>query len=59
MESFFTNLKKELVHHERYKTLGEAKASLFEFIEVFYNRERRHSLLWYVAPTKFEGSEYS
>ena len=59
MESLFASVKKELVHHERYATMAEAKASLFEFIEVFYNRERRHSSLGYVAPTKFEGNEYS
>ena len=59
MESLFASLKKELVHHERYQTMAEAKASLFEFIEVFYNRERRHSSLGHVAPAKFEGSEYS
>ena len=59
MESFFASLKKELVHHEKYATRVEAKASLFEYIEVFYNRERRHSALGYVAPAQFEGNEYS
>ena len=59
MESFFASLKKELVHHEEYATRAEAKASLFEYIEVFYNRERRHSALGYVAPAQFEGNEYS
>ena len=39
--------------------MAEARSSLFEYIEVFYNRERRHSSLGYVAPAKFEGSEYS
>ena len=58
MESFFASLKKELVHHEKYATRAEAKASLFEYIEVFYNRERRHSALGYVAPAQFEGNEY-
>src|SRR6266481_3094142 len=41
MESFFASLKKELVHHEDYATRGQARASLFEYIEVFYNRQRR------------------
>ena len=59
MESFFASLKKELVHHEEYATRAEAKASLFESIEVFYNRERRHSALGYVTPAQFEGNEYS
>jgi putative transposase len=59
MESFFATLKKELVHHEKYATRAEAKSSLFEYIEVFYNRERRHSALGYVAPAQFEDDEYS
>ena len=59
MESFFASRKKELVHHEEYATRAEAKASLFESIEVFYNRERRHSALGYVTPAQFEGNEYS
>ena len=53
-ESFFATLKKELVHHEVYETRTEARASLFEYIEVFYNRERLHSSLGYVSPTDFE-----
>ncbi len=43
VESFFAALKKELVHRENYRTRDEAKASLFHYIEVFYNRQRRHS----------------
>lgn len=58
MESFFATLKKELVHHEDYATEEAAKASVFEFIEVFYNRQRRHSALGYVAPAEFECSEH-
>jgi putative transposase len=42
-ESFFHTLKTELVFHERYKTREQAKTSIFEYIEVFYNRKRRHS----------------
>lgn len=53
-ESFFATLKKELVHHEVYETRTEARASLFDYIEVFYNRERRHSALGYVSPVAFE-----
>jgi putative transposase len=59
MESFFASLKKELVHHERYPTFEAAKASLFEYIEVFYNRQRRHSSLDYRSPAEFESSEFS
>lgn len=53
MESFFATLKKELVHHEQYASRSEARHSLFEYIEVFYNRVRRHSALGYVTPTQF------
>jgi transposase InsO family protein len=53
-ESFFASLKKELVHHEDYATREQAKASIFEYIEAFYNRVRRHSALGYVAPAEYE-----
>lgn len=53
MESFFATLKKELVHHEEYETRAEARHSLFEYIEVFYNRVRRHSALGYQSPAQF------
>ena len=54
MESFFASLKKELVHHESYATRAAATASIFEYIEAFYNRVRRHSSLGYVAPAEYE-----
>jgi putative transposase len=54
MESFFGTLKRELVHDEKYATHQEAKASLVEYIEVFYNRVRLHSSLGYVSPEVFE-----
>ena len=54
MESFFASLNKELVHDEDYATRAEAKASIFEYIEAFYNRVRRHSALGYVAPDEYE-----
>jgi putative transposase len=54
MESFFATLKKELVHHEDYATRAEATASIFEYVEAFYNRVRRHSSLGYVAPAEYE-----
>jgi transposase InsO family protein len=56
MESFFASLKKELVHHEDYATRAQARASLFEYIEVFYNRERRHSTLGYQTPADYEAA---
>ena len=54
MESFFASLKKELVHDEDYTTRAEARSSIFEYIEVFYNRARRHSSLGYVSPAEYE-----
>jgi putative transposase len=54
MESFFASLKKELVHDEDYQTRAEARTSIVEYIEVFYNVKRRHSSLGYVSPTEFE-----
>lgn len=54
MESFFASLKKELVHREDYPTREAAKASIFEYIEVFYNRVRRHSSLGFVSPAEYE-----
>mgnify|MGYP002381944178 CR=1 FL=1 len=54
MESFWATLKKEVVHDTHYQTRVEARASLFEYIEVFYNRQRRHSALGYVSPAEFE-----
>ena len=54
MESFFASLKKELVHHEDYQTRAEARASIFEYIEVFYNNQRLHSSLGYVSPAAYE-----
>jgi transposase InsO family protein len=54
MESFFASLKKELVHDEDYQGRAEARASVFEYIEAFYNRVRRHSALGYVSPAAYE-----
>ena len=53
-ESFFGTLKTELVDDEDYRTREQAKQSLFEYIEVFYNRQRRHSYLGYVSPDEYE-----
>ena len=53
-ESFFGTLKTELVDDEDYRTREQAKQSLFEYIEVFYNRQRRHSYLGYVSPAEYE-----
>ncbi len=53
MESFWGSLKNELVHHHRYKTREKAQADITEYIEVFYNRQRRHSRLNDLAPAAF------
>lgn len=53
-ESFFHTLKTELCDHEHYRTRAEARASIFEYIEVFYNRERLHSTVEYLSPMEFE-----
>lgn len=53
-ESFFHTLKTELVYEQTYNSRNEARQSVFEYIEVFYNRERRHSSLGYVSPAVFE-----
>jgi putative transposase len=56
MESFWATLKTELVNHEHYATREQARASTFEYIEVFYNRQRLHSSLGYKSPDAFEAS---
>ena len=58
-ESFFGALKTELVDDEDYKTKDEARASLFHYIEAFYNRRRRHSFLGYLSPVEFEAQGVS
>lgn len=54
MESFFATLKAELVYRTRFETREEAKRKIFEFIEIFYNRQRRHSSLGDKSPVDFE-----
>ena len=53
-ESFFSTLKNELVHRLEYQTKKEAILSIFEWIEVFYNRKRIHSSIGYQSPVDFE-----
>ena len=53
-ESFFHTLKIELIFWNRYQSREEAKRSIFEYIEIFYNRERLHSALNYLSPVEFE-----
>ena len=54
MESFFSSLKQELTHHERFADRDEARSKVFDYIEVFYNQRRRHSTLDYVSPARYE-----
>jgi transposase InsO family protein len=54
MESFFATLKKEQVHDEDYHTRAQARTSIFEYIETYYNLKRRHSALDYLSPVEFE-----
>ena len=53
-ESFFATLKKELIYRTRYKTKDDAKKATFEYIEVWYNRERLHSSIGFMSPVQFE-----
>jgi len=54
MESFFSRFKVELIYAEQYQSIEEAKSGIFEYIEIFYNRLRRHSAIGYVSPAEFE-----
>ena len=53
-ESFFHTLKTEHTNFYKYRTREEAMNSIFEYIEVFYNRQRLHSKLGYISPVEFE-----
>ena len=54
VESFFSLLKRERIRRRTYRTREEAKADVFDYIERFYNRRRRHGTLGYVSPVEFE-----
>jgi putative transposase len=56
MESFWSTLKTELIHQTGYATRDQARAAIFEYIEVFYNKKRLHSSLGYVSPESFEAA---
>jgi len=53
-ESFFSSLKKERIRNKIYVTRDQARADIFDYIEVFYNRERRHSKLGLMSPADYE-----
>lgn len=56
VESFFSNLKNELIHHRSFVSREEARAEIFDYIEVFYNRQRAHATLQYVSPIEYENA---
>jgi len=53
-ESFFSNLKNELIHHCDFRTREEARMAIFDYIELFYNRRRIHQALGYISPERYE-----
>jgi len=53
-ESFFATLKKELVHRRSWPTKAELRVEVFDYIEIFYNRQRRHGTLGQLSPAAFE-----
>jgi putative transposase len=57
-ESFFASLRLELVYQVQWQTCAEARTAIFEYLELFYNRRRRHSSLGYSSPTEFERCNY-
>ncbi len=58
MESFWGTLKQELVHHQRYHTRQEAIQDITEYIEIFYNRQRKQKRLRYLSPAAYEKKFY-
>ncbi len=59
MESFFGPLKTELVQHRKYRTRQESMAEICEYLEVFYNRQRRYASLGNISPSPFERKCFS
>lgn len=59
VESFFATLKRELIYRKRYRSRTEARADIFAYLEVWYNRKRIHSTLSYLSPVKYEAQYYN
>jgi transposase InsO family protein len=55
-ESFFSHLKNEVLHHEIYDDRAQARSAIFDYMEVFYNRQRLHQTLGYISPVDFEAA---
>ena len=53
-ERFFSTLKNELVHHRNFLDIDQARAAVFDYVEVFYNRQRSHQRLDYMSPVSYE-----
>ena len=58
MESFWGTIKSELAHHRRYRTRQEAIEDITEYIEIFYNRQRKQKRLGYLSPAAYEKQFY-
>jgi len=56
VESFFGNLKNEMIHHRRFASREQARAEIFDYIEVFYNRHRAHTTLRFLSPVEYENA---
>ena len=59
LESFFHTLKTELIYKMSYQTKGETKQNVFQYLEVYYNRKRRHSSIDYQTPYEFENQVWN
>ena len=57
-ESFFSTIKLELIYHEHYETRAQAQNAIFEYIEIYYNRQRRNAAIGNIAPTEFRRRFY-
>ncbi|WP_162055676.1 IS3 family transposase [Pontibacter pamirensis] len=58
-KSFFKTMKTEMVYHHKFATIAEAKLAVFEYIESFYNRKRRHLVFGYLTPCQYESLLYN
>ncbi len=59
METFFSTLKNEWTWHQTFQDREQARAALFDYIELFYNRQRRHAALNYCSPMQYEAQHVS
>ena len=57
-ESFFSTIKLEMVYHEHYATRAQAQAAIFEYIEIYYNRQRRNAAIGNISPAEFRRRFY-